>query len=129
MPSTHDEWKVSVRQHPGSSQEDIKNEPNWGSQKHEHYIGFKNAQRRKPGLTSEDENWNAKVEEAQEAQRKFNTAKKDQQEGRLINFQDALRSDKVCCRQPRRWFQRTDIVRRICTLIILSIAIWVGAFD
>ncbi|OHW98199.1 nitrate reductase [Colletotrichum incanum] len=43
---------VKKTDHPGSSQEEIENEPNWGSG-HNHRIGFKNRDNRVPGYIAE----------------------------------------------------------------------------
>ena len=43
-------YSVRVQQHPGSTAQDIENEPEWG-EGHQHRIGYKNRQDRWPGLT------------------------------------------------------------------------------
>ena len=43
-------YDVRVKQHPGSTAEEIEDEPDWGNG-HQHRIGYKNNQDRKPGLT------------------------------------------------------------------------------
>lgn len=43
---------VQKQDHPGSSHQEIDNEPNWGSG-HNHRVGFKNKDNRVPGYVEE----------------------------------------------------------------------------
>ena len=91
-------FRVNVKTHPGSSEDDIKNEPDWSSS-NDHRIGFLNLQNRIPGLThsgdeqSDDED-NEHSEEI-EAIRRFQSLKEKKDHGELINFRDIVENEKV----------------------------------
>lgn len=88
-------WNVDVRDHPGSTADEIKNEPDWGATDHEHHTGYKDRQGRRPGLTHTG-NEGEFPEEIEKAEEEFHETKKEVQEkGHLINFRDALKSEKV----------------------------------
>lgn len=79
-------WTVTVQPHPGSSTQDIANEPEWGLG-HEHRIGFKNRSNRLPGIThKEDRHHEDAVEEEKEQAQLQEEAK----EGKLLNFRDLI---------------------------------------
>lgn len=90
--------RVNVRSHPGSSAQDIENEPDWGHG-HEHRVGFVNGQNRVPGLThsgderSEDSDPNDEVETA-EALEKYREFRQDAKEGKLVNFRDIINAQE-----------------------------------
>nr|OQO24577.1 hypothetical protein B0A51_09734 [Rachicladosporium sp. CCFEE 5018] len=101
-------WIVSVRDHPGSSAEDIHHEPNW-TNGHQHRVGYRNDQGRLPGLThdtdeasdvpdlaspssgleSEDEQ---KFDE--DARKRFQELKSRAKKGDLINFRDVIKNQE-----------------------------------
>lgn len=58
-------WKVTVHDHPGSSWDDILNEPEW-SAGHNHRIGYKNNQDRVAGITHAQDELSKDDEEAYE---------------------------------------------------------------
>lgn len=96
-------YTVHVRDHPGSSAQDIKDEPDWSATSSEHRIGYKNRQDRRPGLThayddesdelpdlsrsasSPDE---SDIEEY--AKEEFQELKSETQKGKLVNFRDII---------------------------------------
>jgi len=85
-------WRISVQDHPGSSFADLKNEPEWGVG-HQHRVGYKNKQDRRPGLThSQDESYDDEDETAQEH---FQDLKNDAKKGTLTNFRDLVSQQEV----------------------------------
>ena len=87
------DFKVQKRNHPGSQQQDIDDEPDWSSCGHDHYVGYKNAQRRRPGYIEED---SAELGiNLREARDEFRSTKQRAQEGQLVSWQDAIKSEKV----------------------------------
>ncbi|KOS23414.1 Nitrate reductase 1 [Escovopsis weberi] len=83
-------WRVKVRDHPGSTAEEIANEPKWSSD-HQHRIGYKNRHQRVPGITHEDDEYREEVERAKE---EFERLKDEAKAGVLINFRDAIQHQK-----------------------------------
>ncbi|ENH65123.1 Nitrate reductase [NADH] 1 [Fusarium oxysporum f. sp. cubense race 1] len=53
-------WVVKVQAHPGSTAEEIRNEPDWVSG-HQHRIGFRDRNNRLPGLTHKDDEYREEV--------------------------------------------------------------------
>lgn len=84
-------WKVTVQQHPGSSWDDILNEPKW-STGHNHRIGYKNNQDRVAGITHAQDELSREDEEAHEG---FRELKDDAKKGKLLNFRDVVNGQKV----------------------------------
>lgn len=88
-------YSVSVKDHPGSSREDIENEPQWDVG-HNHRVGFKNNQNRTAGLThTQDEPEEDEEVETEEARQRFDELKKRAKKGDLLNFRDILNNEKV----------------------------------
>jgi len=87
-------WRVDVNHHPGSTQEEIRNEPDWGSldSSNEHRIGYKNRQDRLPGLTHPDDELSG---EDLEARKEYEELRKRVNKGDLINFRDCIENQKV----------------------------------
>ena len=90
-------WRVQVTQHPGSTTEDIANEPDWKNiHGHNHRVGFRNKQvDRLPGITHRDDE---RIEEAEElgdeAKAKYEKLKARAKKGDLINFRDLIEGEK-----------------------------------
>lgn len=84
-------WTVSVRDHPGSSADDIAKEPDWDAG-HEHRIGFKNKQDRVPGIIHQHDDYDEKIEEARQD---FRVWIMQTQQGKLIDFRDVMKNQKV----------------------------------
>ncbi|KAF4304954.1 hypothetical protein GTA08_BOTSDO06140 [Botryosphaeria dothidea] len=83
-------WTVSVRDHPGSSADDIAKEPDWDAG-HEHRIGFKNKQDRVPGIIHQHDDYDEEIEEARQD---FRVWIMQTQQGKLIDFRDVMKNQK-----------------------------------
>ncbi|KAL1623550.1 hypothetical protein SLS56_008254 [Neofusicoccum ribis] len=76
-------WSVEVRDHPGSSADDIAKEPDWDALR-KHRIGFRDDQDRAPGITHQhDEEIERSVREP-----------KDARSGAPTNFRDVVQNHK-----------------------------------
>ncbi|KAK4979657.1 hypothetical protein LTR28_003387 [Elasticomyces elasticus] len=79
-----------VRYHPGSSEHEIAQEPNWGSG-HQHRIGFRNRQNRFAGLTHPGDHDPYRHDEdrkfAEKAMREHREISQEAKKGDLLNFQ------------------------------------------
>ncbi|KAK4992186.1 hypothetical protein LTR50_001364 [Elasticomyces elasticus] len=92
-------YRISVRDHPGSSLEEIEGEPDWASG-HQHRIGFFNGQDRKPGITHDgDYDDEQDEQDIMELESLENRVKK----GDLINFRDVMKGGKA-----RDWIKNTE---------------------
>lgn len=95
---------IVVAGHPGSSRQEIRNEPDWGSG-HEHRVGFRNLENRVPGLThSGDERDDSDVSqdvEADQSQQRYHDFEQRVREGKLLNFRDFINAqDDLHLRRP-----------------------------
>jgi len=94
--SPRQEWKVTKKDHPGSTAEEVEAEPDWKHKDNEHYAGYKNRGGRKAGFSGDDyEGWDH--EEDIEADKELLLKVKretDTKGGKLVNWQDALKSQK-----------------------------------
>lgn len=88
--TSYKQWTVNVQQHPGSSEKDIANEPNWGAG-HQHRIGYRNKHGRVPGLSS-DGDYHTEIADARKAR---NELKDEVSTGELVNFRDLIEHQKV----------------------------------
>ncbi|AEO68354.1 uncharacterized protein THITE_52692 [Thermothielavioides terrestris NRRL 8126] len=79
-------WEVSVKDHPGSPEQDIRDEPDW-IQLQSHAIGFKNRDGRRPGLTHFERDHEEEVEAARRLREELHH-KIDL--GSLVNFRDLI---------------------------------------
>lgn len=91
-------YRVTVRNHPGSTLADIKNEPEWGGG-HEHRVGFINAQNRVPGLTHlgderEEDSDPSEDVEAEKAAERYHEFREQADEGHLVNFRDVINAQE-----------------------------------
>ena len=81
--------------HPGSSAQEIENEPEWG-RGHNHRVGFRNRQGRQPGLTHDGDLEHPERDDdhtfTEEAQRKQTVLRERAKEGDLIDFRDVMRN-------------------------------------
>lgn len=87
--------KVSVRQHPGSSQHDIDNEPEWGAG-HQHRVGYRNRQDRRPGITHAGDEREDDAAFRKRALQELQQLHDEIDHGKLINFRDAVTQQEVC---------------------------------
>ena len=90
--------KQKVGNFPGSSAEEIENEPDFGIGSHNHRIGFRNNQNRIAGITNEDDHWETSEERelARRAMNKYRKLREEHNEGKLLNFQDIMTAQTVC---------------------------------
>lgn len=88
---TYKQWTVKVRPHPGSSFEEIANEPNWGAG-HQHRVGYRDKANRKPGFTTEESDYR---DEIQEAKREMAELRREETSGKLVNFRDLISHQPV----------------------------------
>ncbi|OCL15197.1 hypothetical protein AOQ84DRAFT_225138 [Glonium stellatum] len=86
-------WKVRVKDHPGSSLEEIQSEPDWAIG-HEHRIGYKNRQDRFPGLTHADDEIEEAKEQSKEAKKEHEELEERTRKGELVNFRDIIKNQK-----------------------------------
>jgi nitrate reductase (NAD(P)H) len=91
MATTRLPWVVEVKDHPGSSAQEIADEPDWGAG-HSHRIGFMNRDSRVPGLTHKRDDYDKEIEHARRELRQLHD---DAREGRLINFRDLIEKQDV----------------------------------
>src|SRR5436305_2795774 len=85
-----------VSQHPGSSAEEIADEPAWTS-KHSHRVGYRNEDERFPGLTHEGDSREDDADDYEgEAIEKYKELRERVRKGDLVNFQDVMKSQPVC---------------------------------
>ncbi|KAE9968988.1 hypothetical protein EG328_007142 [Venturia inaequalis] len=83
-------WKVTVHEHPGSSWDDVLNEPEWGTG-HNHRIGYKNNQDRVAGITHARDELSKEDEEAYE---EYQELRDEAKKGDLLNFRDIVKGEK-----------------------------------
>lgn len=84
----HIPWQVTVTDHPGSSEQDIRDEPEW-VKLHSHAIGFKNHDGRRPGLSHFHHR-----EEAEMSRRMREDLDRRASKGDLVNFRDLIESQE-----------------------------------
>lgn len=92
-------WTVRKQDHPGSSAQEIEDEPPWNGG-HQHRVGFKNRQDRRPGLTHEDDEQHQSADftvndEARfisDARAKMRELREEEKQGQLVNFRDIINS-------------------------------------
>lgn len=93
-------WTVQKQDHPGSSAQEIEDEPEWIGG-HQHWVGFKNRQDRRPGLTHEDDEQHEPArhsldDEAQftlDARGKVGKLRQKEKQHQLVNFRDVINSE------------------------------------
>ena len=78
-------YNVGVKQHPGSTLQDIENEPDWDNG-HEHHIGYKDCQNPRPGLTHTGDEEEGDILFKRNATEKLNSLREQVQKGELVNF-------------------------------------------
>ena len=85
MPA-HKPWTVRVQDHPGSSKQDIANEPDWGVG-HQHRVGFRNKGNRVPGLIHDNQDYDDEIKNARKLRKEL---KDEEATGQLVNFRDLI---------------------------------------
>jgi nitrate reductase (NAD(P)H) len=93
-------WRVTKRQHPGSTWHEILNEPDWSSVG-QHRIGYRNDQDRIAGITYPYEELSP---EDEEAWREFQELKRREKGGDLVNFRDLIEHQRVSA--TTLWYYR-----------------------
>lgn len=89
--------RAVVSAHPGSSEQEKEEEPDWGSG-HAHRIGFINQQDRVPGVTHAGEDWEGRDDELdkqgqiEEYTEKLAKARSRIEHGELLNFRDIMQA-------------------------------------
>lgn len=86
-----------ISHHPGSSRQEIDDEPNWGLG-HNHRIGFNNHQDRTPGFTH-DGDWTDESDDEHQlevsSKQKIDKIKSRVARGGLVNFRDLMHAKTV----------------------------------
>ena len=100
MASSTQDWTTTVHPHPGSSAQEIENEPDWGGG-HQHRTGYRNRNFRVPGLTHDqgphdDVGYQREIDKAR---RELKEVNREYYSGKLLNFRDILQHQEV--HQPR----------------------------
>lgn len=87
---------VRVRHHPGSSAQNIQDEPDWSSGGHEHRVGFRNRQNRVPGLThsGDERDEDSDPYDEVEAAEKYRRFRERVEAGELVNFRDVVNAQE-----------------------------------
>ncbi|RDL32678.1 Uncharacterized protein BP5553_09134 [Venustampulla echinocandica] len=85
---------ITIIDHPGSSQADIENEPNWGDGRH-HKIGYRNRQDRVVGLTHRGDEKQDVGDFDREALKDLALLHDRVRKGDLVNFRDAITQQKA----------------------------------
>ncbi|KAL2260218.1 hypothetical protein VTK26DRAFT_5856 [Humicola hyalothermophila] len=83
----HVPWVINVTDHPGSSEQEVRDEPDWIKLR-THSIGFKDREGRKPGIAHPDRE---RQEEIEEARRLREELSQRESTGDLVNFRDVIR--------------------------------------
>ena len=86
--------RIRVRQHPGSSQEDVEREPDWETG-HQNRIGYRNRQDRIPGLTHQGDEKERDGDFERRALKEIDQLHNRVKKGDLINFRDAITQQKA----------------------------------
>lgn len=85
-------WVVRVRDdHAGSTDEEVRNEPDWDVG-HEHRVGYRNRNNRRPGITHHQDEYRHEVDEAG---RQREELRKDVERGKLVNFRHVIQHQKA----------------------------------
>lgn len=84
--------------HPGSSDSDVFNEPDWARTRG-HRVGMRDRHDRFPGFTHEGDDWRYEIEK--EAEEKSEELKKMVAMGNLLTVRDYINKQEVCTWSPR----------------------------
>ncbi|KAB8336849.1 hypothetical protein FH972_021157 [Carpinus fangiana] len=88
-------WRVQRTHHPGSTKEEIEQEPDWKTgHQHEHRIGYRNRYDRKPGVTHEQDEHTETDDLVSEARKDYRNLEEKAKKGELINFRDIVLNEK-----------------------------------
>ncbi|EAT90548.1 nitrate reductase [Parastagonospora nodorum] len=94
-------WRVQTTSHPGSTRDEIEQEPDWNAEhRHEHRIGYKNRYDRLPGVTHERDE-HTQIDDVEQAREGYEKLIKEAKHGDLINFRDiVLNENDLHLRHP-----------------------------
>lgn len=83
--------------HAGSSKEEIQNEPDW-VQTHNHRIGFRDKNDRRPGLTHVGDEWHTEQQRQflDQAKREAEELSKEIKDKELIDVREFMAKQEVC---------------------------------
>lgn len=87
-------WRVETTDHPGSSLEDVENEPKWTAN-HRFRIGYKGPSGQIPGLTHSNDEWTEEDQRTLEAWENFYELRLRAKHGQLVNFRDVIQNQEV----------------------------------
>lgn len=101
--------QATVSRHPGSNEQEIQDEPDWGQGHHNHHVGFLNRQHRYAGLTHDgDDHESMQSEEDrkfdQEALRKIRDFQNKKATGQLVNFKQVMKYQMDHARQEPKLY-------------------------
>jgi nitrate reductase (NAD(P)H) len=85
---------ATVTSHPGSTADEILQEPAWGAG-HQHRIGFVNRSGRVAGFTHDGDHDEDDHEFVEKAQRKYRDLRAREGRGDLVNFEDVMKDQTV----------------------------------
>lgn len=85
-------WTVRVQPHPGSTADEIRNEPNWTAD-HQHRVGFRDRNDRLPGITHQDDESHS--DDIKQEKERYLKLKKKAKSGELVNFRDIIENQEV----------------------------------
>lgn len=86
-------YHIRVKQHPGSTTQEINDEPDW-TVGHEHHIGYRNHQERRPGFTHDGDE-EGDEEFKREAAEELENLQDRLHRGELVNFRDVINQQVV----------------------------------
>jgi nitrate reductase (NAD(P)H) len=84
-------WTVRVQDHPGSTPDQIANEPDWGAG-HQHRVGYRNKSNRLPGLTHRHDEYSVEIQQALKEKQEL---RREIESGKLVNFRNIIESQEV----------------------------------
>lgn len=91
MSLARQEHIIVTSQHPGSTQEEIENEPDWAFESGHHRLGFQNPCGRYAGIThTGDELLHEEPKEVRKAHERIGELKEKVKKGVLVNFRDVI---------------------------------------
>lgn len=97
MTATAPHYTRPDRSQVGSSEEAIRNEPDW-AQTHSHRIGYRDRNDRHPGFTHHGEEWTSEQREfLAQAREEAQELKKRLGEHDLTTVRDFMTKQEVCC--------------------------------
>lgn len=89
-------WRVQTTDHPGSTQKEIEQEPDWNkAHRHEHRVGYKSYRYgRRPGVTHADDERTADDDDVEKAREGYKVISNKAKRGDLVNFRDIVLNEK-----------------------------------